>query len=93
MFVRGNPLLLAQRQLAIVGSRNPSSSGIDTAFEFAKTLSNHGFVITSGLALGIDAALHEITRQSGLTLDATVVDACLRIFNDQRYQFEDWDDH
>ncbi len=40
-------------------------------------------------ALGIDAALHEITRQSGLTLDATVVDACLRIFNDQRYQFED----
>ena len=40
-------------------------------------------------ALGIDAALHEITLQSGLTLDATVVDACLRIFNDQRYQFED----
>ncbi len=65
MFVRGNPLLLAQRQLAIVGSRNPSSSGIDTAFEFAKTLSNHGFVITSGLALGIDAASHRGALAAG----------------------------
>ena len=65
LFVRGNPLLLAQRQLAIVGSRNPSSSGIDTAFEFAKTLSNHGFVITSGLALGIDAASHRGALAAG----------------------------
>ena len=31
-------------------------------------------------ALGIDAALNEITAQRGVTLDATVVDACLRIF-------------
>ena len=65
LFARGNPLLLAQRQLAIVGSRNPSSSGIDTAFEFAKTLSNHGFVITSGLALGIDAASHRGALAAG----------------------------
>ena len=63
--MRGNPLLIAQRQLAIVGSRNPSSSGIDTAFEFAKTLSEHGFVITSGLALGIDAASHRGALAAG----------------------------
>ena len=58
LFVRGNPHLLTKPQLAIVGSRNPSTTGIDTAFEFAKTLSTQGFVITSGLALGIDAASH-----------------------------------
>jgi DNA processing protein len=58
LFVRGNPDLLALPQIAIVGSRNPSSIGEETAFNFAKTLSRHGFVITSGLALGIDAASH-----------------------------------
>ena len=58
LFVRGNPDLLSLPQIAIVGSRNPSSLGEETAFNFAKTLSRHGFVITSGLALGIDAASH-----------------------------------
>lgn len=58
LFVRGNPDLLSLPQIAIVGSRNPSSLGVETAFNFAKTLSHHGFVITSGLALGIDAASH-----------------------------------
>ncbi len=58
LFVRGNPDLLSLPQIAIVGSRNPSSIGEETAFNFAKTLSHYGFVITSGLALGIDAASH-----------------------------------
>jgi DNA processing protein len=58
LFVRGKPELLPLPQIAIVGSRNPSSLGEETAFNFAKTLCRHGFVITSGLALGIDAASH-----------------------------------
>ena len=58
LFVRGNPDLLSLPQIAIVGSRNPSSLGEETAFNFAKTLSQYGFVITSGLALGIDGASH-----------------------------------
>jgi DNA processing protein len=59
LFVRGNPELLSLPQIAIVGSRNPSTLGIETATAFALTLSQHGFVITSGLALGIDAASHQ----------------------------------
>lgn len=39
-------------------------------------------------ALGIEAALNEITQQRGITLDADVVDACLRIFNEQKYKIE-----
>ena len=40
-------------------------------------------------ALGIEAALCEITSQRGITLDAQVVDACLRIFHEQGYKIED----
>ncbi len=58
LFVRGNPDLLSMPQIAVVGSRNPSMLGVETATAFAKTLSQQGFVITSGLALGIDAASH-----------------------------------
>jgi len=40
-------------------------------------------------ALGIEAALREITKQRGITLDADVVDACLCIFREQGYVIED----
>jgi PAS domain S-box-containing protein len=40
-------------------------------------------------ALGIEAALNEITAQRGITLDETVVDACLRIFHEHGYKIED----
>ena len=59
LFVRGNPELLSLPQIAIVGSRNPSKLGLETATAFAKALSQCGLVITSGLALGIDAASHQ----------------------------------
>jgi len=59
LFVRGEPELLRQPQLAIVGSRNPSPAGRDTAREFACHFASAGLGVTSGLALGIDAAAHE----------------------------------
>jgi DNA processing protein len=58
LFVRGDPCRLAAMQLAIVGSRNPSASGERTAAEFASQLAHTGLTITSGLAVGIDAAAH-----------------------------------
>lgn len=58
LFVRGDPCRLAAMQLAIVGSRNPSASGERTAVEFGSQLAHTGLTITSGLAVGIDAAAH-----------------------------------
>ncbi len=58
LYVRGNPDLLKARGLAMVGSRNATPQGIQTAESFAKTLAAHGLCIVSGLALGIDAAAH-----------------------------------
>lgn len=65
LFVRGDANLLNQPQLAIVGSRNPSASGIQLAYDFATSLSHHGLIITSGLALGIDAASHRGALDAG----------------------------
>ncbi len=64
LFVEGNPQLLTQLQLSIVGSRNPTPNGRDTARQFAAHLSMAGLTITSGLALGIDAISHQAALDS-----------------------------
>ena len=58
LFVEGDTGVLALPQLAVVGSRNPTPIGRDTAAQFARHLAAAGLAITSGLALGIDAASH-----------------------------------
>ncbi|WP_303909026.1 DNA-processing protein DprA [Thiohalomonas denitrificans] len=58
LFVRGDAALLTGPQLAIVGSRNPTPLGAETAREFAHHLAGVGLTVTGGLALGIDAAAH-----------------------------------
>ncbi len=50
LFVAGDPGLLEQPQLAMVGSRRASRPGLDIAQSFARSLAGGGFVITSGLA-------------------------------------------
>jgi DNA processing protein len=58
LFVQGNAGVLTLPQFAIVGSRNATAGGCETATRFAAHLSANGFCITSGLATGIDAAAH-----------------------------------
>lgn len=58
LFVRGDAGLLSLPQIAIVGSRHSSRQGRKVAQDFAHCFSSNGFVTTSGLALGIDAAAH-----------------------------------
>ncbi len=58
LFVKGQPEVLNTIQLAMVGSRNPSIDGSETAWQFAHHLAQNGMVITSGMALGIDSQSH-----------------------------------
>lgn len=68
LYVRGDPQVLADPQLAIVGSRNPTPGAGETTREFARHLAACGLTITSGLAVGIDAAAHRGALEAGNTL-------------------------
>ena len=72
LFARGDLDLVHFPQIAIVGSRNPSTPGKQIAIDFANSLSTAGFTITSGLALGIDAASHQgALNAKGTTIAVT----------------------
>ena len=72
LFVTGDPEVLAVPQLAVVGSRNPTSGGRQTAREFSQHLASRGLTITSGLALGVDSAAHQgALAADGLTVAVT----------------------
>ncbi len=58
LYLKGRRELLAQPGFAVVGSRNATPSGLQNAEAFARSLSEAGFTIISGMALGIDAAAH-----------------------------------
>jgi DNA processing protein len=58
LYVDGSADALNDSQLAIVGSRNPTAQGRDTAQEFSEYLAARDLTILSGLASGIDSAAH-----------------------------------
>jgi DNA processing protein len=58
LYVAGDPKWLNQPSLAIVGSRNASALGLQTAQQFAQELAQLGLTIISGMASGIDSAAH-----------------------------------
>lgn len=58
LFVDGDATALASAQVAMVGSRRATPFGVETAHGFSAALAERGLVVTSGLALGVDAASH-----------------------------------
>ena len=72
LFVDGDPNTLWQPQIAVIGSRNPTTGGRDNALDFATELSRQGLTITSGMASGIDSFAHSAAlKAGGLTVAVT----------------------
>ena len=65
LWVDGDPAPLHAPQIAIVGSRNASPAGRETAFAMASALVECGLVVTSGLAEGVDGAAHRGALSGG----------------------------
>ena len=72
LYVHGHIELLQRPSIAIVGSRNPTAQGLENARAFAAHLSGAGWVVVSGLALGIDGAAHEGALEGGAGTIAVV---------------------
>jgi DNA processing protein len=58
LYVRGNPEVLAQPGIAMVGTRHPTPYGSGMAERLAYDLAGQGLVIISGMARGVDTASH-----------------------------------
>ncbi|MGO2340389.1 MAG: DNA-processing protein DprA [Psychrobacter sp.] len=58
LFYRGNRARLHQAQIAIVGSRKPTAHAQKITFDMAQYLAQAGYIITSGLAMGVDKRAH-----------------------------------
>ena len=80
LYVRGNPAHLQRRGLAVVGSRNATPQGQQTAETFARALAAKGIGIISGLALGIDAAAHRGALAAGGETIAVIGTGADRIY-------------
>jgi DNA processing protein len=63
--IKGNINLLKEKKFAIVGSRNASMASIKFAQKISHHIAKEGFITVSGLARGIDTAVHVSSIQQG----------------------------
>ena len=71
LFAKGRLDLLERPALTMIGSRNCSQGGTDTAEAFAEAFSASGVTVVSGLAQGIDAAAHAGALRAAAKQSAT----------------------
>lgn len=86
LFVMGNESLFKKDVISIVGTRKPTASGYRFATQLAKDLTDAGWLVCSGMAMGIDTAAHIGALQSNgetLSVWATGLDNAYPTINDK----------
>jgi DNA processing protein len=68
LYVAGDPTILAEPAVAVVGARRPTPFGRAVAERLARDLASRGLVVVSGLAVGIDSLAHWGALQAGRTV-------------------------
>ena len=65
LYYAGRLSCLESPVIALVGTRTPSRYGIEMAEQLARSLAKAGVCVASGLARGIDAAVHQAVLEAG----------------------------
>ncbi|MEX2627567.1 MAG: DNA-processing protein DprA [Ilumatobacteraceae bacterium] len=65
LFVRGDLGVLEQRRVGVIGTRNATRGGIETATALGADLAASEIAVVSGLARGIDGAAHRGALRAG----------------------------
>ena len=65
LIVKGDIRCLSEKSIAIIGTREPSETGIKNARSFASRFAKHGWHVVSGGAIGIDSAAHSAALKTG----------------------------
>lgn len=77
IYVAGQTARALGNAIAIVGSRNPTPQGAQTAAQFGEALSAAGLCVVSGLALGVDGAAHQGALRGGRARDGIYMHTAL----------------
>ena len=73
LFVRGELAALDARRVGVVGTRNATRAGRETAAALGRSLAEAEVVVVSGLAKGVDAAAHRGALAAGTAPPVAVV--------------------
>ncbi|MDQ3953984.1 MAG: DNA-processing protein DprA [Actinomycetota bacterium] len=65
LFLEGSTLEVGPKAIAVVGTRRPTAAGVEAAERLTQALVEAGFVIVSGMALGIDTIAHRTALRCG----------------------------
>lgn len=80
LFYRGRLQANDAFSVAVVGTRAPTSGGIERASSMARRLAERGVTVLSGLARGIDTAAHEATLLAGGRTIAVLGSGMLNVY-------------
>ena len=80
LYISGHIEALATEQVAMVGSRHASASGMYTAESLAAEFANAGLTVTSGMALGIDSVCHHAAIKASKPTIAVMGTGLARVY-------------
>jgi DNA processing protein len=89
LYVRGDPQVLTEPSIGVVGTRKPTLYGTQMAERLGRELAARGLVIVSGLARGIDAISHQgalAVNGRAIGVLGTGVDVCYPKENRKLYE-------
>ena len=65
LYATGAPIDGGERVIAVVGTRRPTLTAVETTRRFCEAFAQAGFTVVSGLAVGVDAIAHRATLDAG----------------------------